>query len=34
MTLSEAALKRLADVVALQPTKNAELQDRWEMESG
>lgn len=34
MTLSEAALKRLADVVALQPTKNAELQDRWGLESG
>jgi hypothetical protein len=34
MTLSEEARERLADVVALQPTKNAELQDRWGMESG
>ncbi|MFB6201411.1 MAG: DUF5797 family protein [Halorhabdus sp.] len=34
MTLSEDALRRLADVVALQPTKNAELQERWGMESG
>lgn len=34
MTLSEEATERLADVVSLQPTKNAELQDRWEMESG
>jgi hypothetical protein len=34
MTLSEEAHERLADVVALQPTKNAELQDRWEMDSG
>ncbi|MCU4750741.1 DUF5797 family protein [Halobacteria archaeon AArc-curdl1] len=34
MTLSEVARKRLADVVELQPTKNAELQDRWELESG
>jgi hypothetical protein len=34
MTLSEEARERLADVVALQPTKNAELQERWEMESG
>ena len=34
MTLSEEALERLADVVALQPTKNAELQDRWGMEEG
>ncbi|MFC6716983.1 DUF5797 family protein [Natrialbaceae archaeon GCM10025810] len=34
MTLSEEARERLADVVELQPTKNAELQDRWEMESG
>jgi hypothetical protein len=32
--LSEQALERLADVVALQPTKNAELQSRWEMDSG
>ena len=34
MTLSEEALDRLADVVELQPTKNSELQDRWELESG
>jgi Family of unknown function (DUF5797) len=34
MTLSEEATERLADVVSLQPTKNAELQDRWGMESG
>ncbi|WP_254528827.1 DUF5797 family protein [Natrinema gelatinilyticum] len=34
MTLSEEATERLADVVELQPTKNAELQDRWGMESG
>ncbi|MGQ4556254.1 DUF5797 family protein [Halobellus sp. GM3] len=32
--LSEQAKERLADVVRLQPTKNKELQDRWEMESG
>jgi hypothetical protein len=34
MTLSEEARSRLADIVELQPTKNGELQDRWEMESG
>ncbi|RXK48361.1 DUF5797 family protein [Halorientalis pallida] len=34
MTLSEEARERLAEVVALQPTKNAELQDRWDLESG
>ncbi|MFP9191829.1 DUF5797 family protein [Natronosalvus vescus] len=34
MTLSDEALDRLADVVELQPTKNSELQDRWELESG
>jgi hypothetical protein len=34
MTLSEEACERLADVVALQPTKNADLQERWGMESG
>lgn len=34
MALSEEAKKRLADVVALQPTKNGELQERWDMESG
>ncbi|MFC6938471.1 DUF5797 family protein [Salinirubellus sp. GCM10025818] len=34
MTLSEEAHERLADVVALQPTKNKELMSRWGMESG
>jgi hypothetical protein len=34
MTLSEEARERLADIVALQPTKNGELQERWEMDSG
>jgi hypothetical protein len=34
MTLSAAERERLADVVRLQPTKNGELQERWEMESG
>ena len=34
MTLSEEAESRLADLVALQPTKNAELQERWDMDSG
>ncbi|WP_254522745.1 DUF5797 family protein [Natrinema caseinilyticum] len=34
MALSDEATERLADVVELQPTKNAELQDRWGMESG
>ena len=34
MELSEEAKARLADVVTLQPTKNAELQERWGMESG
>jgi len=34
MELSEEARSRLADVVTLQPTKNAELQERWGMESG
>jgi hypothetical protein len=34
MTLSEEARDRLADVVELQPTKNSELQDRWELDSG
>lgn len=32
--LSEEARSRLADVVALQPTKNGELQERWGMDSG
>ncbi|MFB6089988.1 MAG: DUF5797 family protein [Halobellus sp.] len=32
--LSAEAKERLADVVRLQPTKNKELQQRWEMESG
>ncbi len=34
MSLSEEAEKRLLDLVELQPTKNAELQDRWGLESG
>ena len=34
MTLSEEAESRLADLVALQPTKNGELQDRWGLDSG
>jgi len=34
MTLSETAESRLADIVALQPTKNRELQERWGLESG
>lgn len=34
MTLGETAKQRLSDVVALQPTKNAELQERWDLESG
>jgi hypothetical protein len=34
MTLSPEARARLADVVELQPTKNAELIERWELESG
>ncbi|WP_435345262.1 DUF5797 family protein [Haloarchaeobius sp. HRN-SO-5] len=34
MTLSEQARERLADIVELQPTKNAELQQRWGMDSG
>ncbi len=32
--LSAEAKERLEDVVALQPTKNKELQERWGMESG
>lgn len=34
MSLSETARERLADIVALQPTKNGELQDKWGMDSG
>lgn len=34
MSLSPEALSRLADVVELQPTKNAELAERWGLESG
>lgn len=34
MSLSEDELDRLADVVRLQPTKNAELGDRWNMADG
>ncbi|WP_255196995.1 DUF5797 family protein [Halorarius litoreus] len=32
--LDEEAESRLGDIVALQPTKNKELQERWGMESG
>jgi len=34
MTLSEEAMERLEELVELQPTKNAELQERWGLESG
>lgn len=34
MTLSEEATERLADVVALQPTKNGELAERWGLDGG
>jgi hypothetical protein len=34
MTLSEEAESRLADVVELQPTKNAALQERWGLDGG
>jgi len=34
VTLSAEARERLADVVAMQPTKNGELQSQWEMDSG
>lgn len=34
MSLSEEARDRLSDIVELQPTKNADLQDRWGLESG
>ena len=34
MSLSEEARERLADVVELQPTKNRELQERWDLDSG
>ena len=34
MSLTDDELDRLGDVVELQPTKNKELQDRWELDSG
>ncbi|GAB6878523.1 DUF5797 family protein [Halorubrum gandharaense] len=34
MGLSDEELEHLSDVVRLQPTKNSELQEAWEMESG
>jgi len=34
MTLSAEARERLEDVVELQPTKNAALQERWGIDSG
>lgn len=34
MTLTDDELDRLGDIVELQPTKNKELQNRWELDSG
>jgi hypothetical protein len=34
MELSEEERERLGDIVRLQPTKNKELQDRWDVDSG
>lgn len=34
MSLSDEAKRRLADVVALQPTKNATLAERWDLDGG
>ena len=34
MALTDEERSRLADIVRLQPTKNGELQDAWELESG
>ena len=34
MALSDEARDRLGDLVELQPTKNAELQERWGLDSG
>jgi hypothetical protein len=34
MGLSEEERERLGDIVRLQPTKNKELQQRWDLESG
>jgi hypothetical protein len=34
MGLSEEERERLGDIVRLQPTKNKELQERWELDSG
>ncbi|WP_280537323.1 DUF5797 family protein [Halopenitus sp. POP-27] len=34
MSLTDEERDRLADVVRLQPTKNAELQSAWELDSG
>ena len=34
MGLTDEERSRLADIVELQPTKNKELQERWEMDSG
>jgi len=34
VTLSDEARERLRDVVRLQPTKNAELEKRWGLDSG
>ncbi|MFC5365631.1 DUF5797 family protein [Salinirubrum litoreum] len=34
MELSEEERERLGDIVRLQPTKNKELQERWDVDSG
>ena len=34
MSLTDEELDRLADVVRLQPTKNAELEDAWGVDGG
>ncbi len=34
MSLSAEQQRRIADLVALSPTKNSELQDRWGLDSG
>ncbi|MFC7072039.1 DUF5797 family protein [Halovenus rubra] len=34
MTLSDEARTRVEDLIELQPTKNADLQERWGLESG
>lgn len=34
MSLTDEEIERLGDIVELQPTKNGELQDRWNLDSG